>query len=291
MPASRPPAGSPVGPPSTGQLSPRLVPRFVQELRLRGYRATTIRTYRSALLAWLRWLGPVHPRDAGIERMKAWLLELFETGRSRSYVDQAISTLKFLYVELYRQYRPADFEVERPRREKTLPRVLSREQVLALADAVPNRRHRLGVLLLYAAGLRVSELVAANVGDVDLERLTLLVRSGKGAKGRVTVLSPRLAEDPAWACRDRPPRAPLIPARDGSRFSIRSVQHVVERAARQVGVDASCHTLRHSFATHLLENGTDIRFIQELLGHAKIETTTRYTHVRNPALMRIWSPL
>lgn len=272
-------------------LSPHLVPRFVQELRLRGYRANTIKTYRSVLLAWLRWLGPVHPRQASVEQVRAWLLHLLDTGRSRSYVDQAISSLKFLYVELYRLHAQADFAVQRPRREVTLPHVLSRSQVLALADAVPNRRHRLGVLLLYAAGLRVSELIGANVGDVDLERLTLHVRGGKGGKDRITVLSPRLGEDLAWICAGRPPAAPLLPSREGERLSARSMQHVVERAARAIGVRASCHTLRHSFATHLLEAGTDIRFIQDLLGHAKIETTTRYTHVRNPALMRIQSPL
>jgi integrase/recombinase XerD len=272
-------------------LSSLLVPRFVEELQLRGYQRTTIRTYRSALKGWITWLSPRHPRSATPEVIRGYLLDLLHAGRSRSKVDQVISALKFLYIELYKQYSPADFEVERPRRLSTLPRVLSRPAVLALADAVPNRRHRLGVLLLYAAGLRVSELVAANVADVDLDRMMLTVRHGKGGHDRVTILSDRLREDLDWIRGDRPGGAPLIPAENGTRLSSRSIQHVVERAARTAGVQASCHTLRHSFATHLLEAGTDIRFIQDLLGHAKIETTTRYTHVRNPALMRIVSPL
>lgn len=275
----------------TKELSPLLVPRFVQLMRLQNYRPNTIRTYRACLLVYLAWLGQTHPRQATLETARAWLLSLFESGRSRSFVDQGISMLKFLYSKVYGLYPPEAFLIERPRREATLPHVLSRAQVLALADAVPNRRHRIAVLLMYAAGLRVSELIAADVGDVDLDRLTLHVRMGKGGKDRVTVLSDRLASDLAWLCHGRHPAAPLLPRQDGGRWSARSAQHVVERAARCVGVRASCHTLRHSFATHLLENGTDIRFIQDLLGHARIETTTRYTHLRNPAALRIQSPL
>jgi site-specific recombinase XerD len=273
------------------ELSKELIPRFVQELRLRNYRPNTIRTYRSALLGYVRWLGPVHPREASLDQLRSYLLHLLESGRSRSMVDQVLSALKFLYIELYKRFQAQEFDVPRPRREFTLPKVLNREEVLALADAVPNRRHRLAVLLLYAAGLRVSELIAADVGDVDLTALTLHIRSGKGGKDRITVLSPRLLEDLVWVIGNRPPRAPLLPAQDGTRWSSRSAQHVVERAARQAGLQASCHTLRHSFATHLLEDGLDIRFIQDLLGHVKIETTVRYTHVRNPAALRIRSPL
>ncbi len=273
------------------ELSSRLVERFAQELHIRGYRRNTVRTYVAALRGYLRWLGPVHPRDATVDQIKAYLLQLLHDGKSRSLVDQVLSALKFLYVELYKTCTAPDFMVERPRREFTLPRVLTRDQVLALADAVPNRRHRVAVLLLYAAGLRVSELVAANVRDVDFENFTLHVRDAKGAKDRLTIVSPRLAEELQWLCSGRNGGAPLVPSRDGGRWTTRSLQHVVERASEVSGVDASCHTLRHSFATHLLENGTDIRFIQELLGHAKIETTTRYTHVRNPALLRVRSPL
>jgi site-specific recombinase XerD len=272
-------------------LSPHLLVRFAQELQIRGYRHNTIKTYRGALRGYVRWLGGVHPRDAGVEELKAYLLSLTHEGKSRSLADQVISALKFLYVELYERKEYEDVFVERPRRARTLPRVLTRTQVLDLADAVPNRRHRVAVLLLYAAGLRVSELVAANVRDVDLEGLTLHVHDAKGAKDRITVISPRLADELAWLCTSRLPTAPLLPARDGSRLSMRSIQHVVEAASARSGIDASCHTLRHSFATHLLENGTDIRIIQELLGHAKIETTTRYTHVRNPTVMRVRSPL
>lgn len=192
-------------------LSPHLLPRFEQELRLRNYRPNTVRTYTNALRAYVRWLGPRPAREVEPEVVREYLWSLVESGRSRSYVDQAISALKFLYVELYRKCTAADFPIDRPRRESTLPHVLSRRDVLRLADAVQNRRHRLAVLVLYAAGLRVSELIGANVADVDLARRTLHVRMGKGGKGRYTVLSERLLEDLAWIIGERGPKEPLIP--------------------------------------------------------------------------------
>ena len=272
-------------------MSPHLLERYVQELQLRGYRRNTIRTYRAALRGYVVSISPLHPRAASAETVRGYLLGLLLKGRSRSLLDQVISALKFLYVELYATCRREDFSVERPRREFTLPRVLTRDEVLRLADAVPNRRHRVAVLMLYAAGLRVSELVAANVEDLNFDSLMLHVRDAKGGKDRLTIFSPRLAEELQWLCGNRPGNAPLVPSRAGTRWTCRSLQHVVERASAATGLAASCHTLRHSFATHLLENGTDIRFIQDLLGHVKIETTARYTHVRNPTLMRVRSPL
>jgi site-specific recombinase XerD len=273
-------------------LSTGLYTRFEQELRLRNYGPRTIKTYVSCVRTYAAWLAPRVPRDVGPDDIRAYLHHCFAQGKSRSLVDQIISALKFLYVDLY-HHAPAAFEIERPRREKALPKVLTREDVLRLADHVTNRRHRLAVLLMYAAGLRVSEVIAANVRDVDLAAMTITVRGGKGRKDRVTVLSPALADDLAWLVGARPGADPLVPNRAGARWTIRSLQHVVEHAADRAGLEGrvSCHTLRHSFATHLLEGGTDIRFIQELLGHSRIETTTRYTHVRNPTLRRIRSPL
>lgn len=274
-------------------LSPGLYTRFAEEMRLRNYSPRTIRSYLSALRSFVDAIHPLPPRQAGPDDIKAYLVARFDEGMSRSLIDQTISALKFLYIHLYQLCASRDFDVPRPRREQTLPRVLGREDVLRLAHSIENRRHRLAVLLTYAAGLRVSELIAANVGHVDLEAHTLLVRRAKGRKDRMTVLSPALQADLRWITAGRPASAPLIPNRDGDRWSIRSLQHVVERATERSGLAgrASVHTLRHSFATHLLEDGTDIRFIQELLGHVKIETTSRYTHVRNPAMLRIRSPL
>lgn len=275
-------------------LSPHLLERVRQELSLRHYSRATIRAYVSMINLWSRWLGKTHPRAATPDMIRAFMNYLFETGASRSRVDQAVSALRFLYIELYRLMDQKTFDVPRPRRESTLPRVLSRNEILRLAAAIDNPKHRLAVLLMYAAGLRVAELAALRVRDINVARSTVFVHGGKGRKDRITLLSAQLTPALQWITKNRTANEALIPSNiDGGPLSIRSFQHIVEHAAEKAGLQGrvSCHTLRHSFATHLLEAGTDIRFIQELLGHARIETTARYTHVKNPAAMRIVSPL
>ena len=273
-------------------LSPYLLPRFQQELRLRGYAVRTVATYTSCLRQYLLWLGPTAPKDVTAEVPRSFLMSLVEAGASRSLVDQHISTLKFLYLELY-GWTVEVLSVPRPRRAKTLPRVPTREEVLQLADAVPNRKHRLAILLMYATGLRVSGLVALDVGDVDLDGLVVRVRLGKGAKDRLTILSERLIPELRWLMGGRAHLAPLFPGSDGGPWSARSVQHVLVDARVRSGLHGRItpHSLRHAFATHLLEAGTDLRVIQVMLGHERIETTTRYTHVVSPARMKVRSPL
>jgi site-specific recombinase XerD len=274
------------------QLSSALFERYRQEMRLRGYALRTIKAYVVCLRAFVRFLHPKLPRDAELDDIKAFLLHSMALEVSRSSLDQSISALKFLYVDLYR-WPAKGFDIPRPKREEGLPDVPTRDEILALAAALSNRRHRLAVLLLYAAGLRVSELVRADVGDVDLEGLTLRVRRSKGRKDRITVLSPGIVEELRWVCGSRDLREPLIPAQHGGRWTTRSCQRVVEKAcvAADLPRHVTPHSLRHAFATHLLEAGTDLRFIQVLLGHSRISTTTRYAHVRNPRTLRIRSPL
>ena len=270
-----------------------LIPRCRQELRLRGYADRTVKTYCSCLRQYARWLAPLAPRDAGDDLPRSFLMELVDAGASRSLVDQHISALKFLYQELY-GWPPNRLSVPRPRREKSLPMVPSREEVLALAESVPNRKHRLAILFLYGSGLRVSELIAMDVRDVDLEGLAVRIRMGKGKKDRITILSERLLPELPWLIGDRSVVAPLFPgARGVGRWSDRSVQHVLVQARIRARIQAhyTPHSLRHAFATHLLEAGTDLRVIQVMLGHERIETTTRYTHVMNPARMKVKSPL
>ena len=273
-------------------LSTGLMKRYRQELRLRGYAKRTIKTYESCLRQYTRWLWPIVPKEAPLDMPRSFLVHLVELGASRSLLDQQISALKFLYVELY-GWASEELDVPRPRRRKTLPVVPTREEVLKLANALTNRKHRAAVLLAYGSGLRVGELVALDVGDVDLDELMVRVRAGKGGKDRHTVLSETLVPEVAWLQNGRADFAPLVPNAQGGRWSTRSMQYVMADACKKAGLKkrVTPHSLRHAFATHLLEGGTDLRVIQVLLGHAKIETTTRYTHVINPSRVRVTSPL
>jgi site-specific recombinase XerD len=273
------------------RLSNKLIERYKQEMRLRNYAKRTIATYVSCLQKYVRWLQPVAPRAAADEEVRAYLLEILERGLSRSYVDQNISALKLLYVELYGRSRD-NFKFKRPKREQALPYAPTRAEVLKLAEQIANRKHRLAVLLLYASGLRVAELVALNVGDVFLESATLRIRQAKGRKDRRSVFSDSLRDDLKWISGERPPDSPLILSRGGGRWTTRSLQKVVQKAARAANLPTvSCHGLRHAFATHLLERGTDLRIIQELLGHSRMRTTERYTHMRDPNSVGVVSPL
>jgi site-specific recombinase XerD len=261
-------------------------------MRVRHYARKTIKAYTGCLRAYVRWLHPTVPRDATSEEVRAYLLQCLQNGKSRAYVDQSISALKFLYVELYGWEKEA-FKVRRPRREQALPDVPTQAEVLRMANVLVNRKHRLAVLLMYGSGLRVSELVRARVKDLDLDDLVLKVRDAKGRKDRLTVVSPALVEELRWITGERSPDAHLIPSKGGGRLTTRSVQKVVSRAAKKAGLHKHItpHSLRHAFATHLLERGTDLRYIQGLLGHARIQTTTRYTRIRDPHSLRIESPL
>lgn len=287
MPTGYPPAAE-------TQLPKGLIARVRVELQLRHYSRHTVRAYVAAIRLWAEFLVGQSPRTASTDQMRAFLHQRLEQGADRSTIDHAISALKFLYIELYGVFTTESFTVPRPRRKKYLPRVLARPEILRLADACNNRKHRLAILVMYAAGLRVGELATLAVSDIDLEQRTIHVRNGKGGKDRITVFSEMLVADLRWICAGRRGKEPVFTAANSQRhLCVRSFQHVVERAALRSQLEGrvTCHTLRHSFATHLLESGVDIRFIQELLGHVKIETTVRYTHVSRPTIMRIVSPL
>ena len=274
----------------THVLSPRLLERYAQELELRGYAPATVKAYASALTGFVRWLLPQVPRDVGREEVLAYLHALGTVG-SRTRVDQAVSALKVLYVELYGF---EDFDVPRPRRKRFLPRLVEREDVLAMLDATDNRKHRVAIMLMYGSGLRVQEVCNLQVGDISLARRTVRVGRTKSRSGRHTILSASSVPDVSALVRAQAFHLPLLRSNQGGGpLTTRSLQKVVRGAAGRAGVEGKVtpHCFRHSFATHLLERGTDIRYIQALLGHARIETTRRYAHARDPVTLSILSPL
>jgi integrase/recombinase XerD len=269
-------------------LSTELLQRVREEMTLRNYAPRTIDTYVSCLRKYALEIGCA-PREATVETIQAYLLKVANE-QSRPAVDQAISALKFLYIELY-GWTDEAFAIKRPRRQPRLPYVPTRKEVRRLLDAIENRRYRLTVSMLYGSGLRISEIETAVVGDARLEDLTLRVPAGKGGRTRTTVIAPSLVPELQWMMGTRARTEPLFVKGNGEPLTVRSVQQVVQRVAREIDLPVTCHSLRHAFATHLLEAGTSLRVIQDLLGHARIETTTRYTRIQSPSVFAVRSPL
>ena len=183
--------------------------------------------------------------------------------------------------------------IERPRQERKLPTVLSETEVATLLRSVDNLKHRCILMLIYSAGLRLSELVGLELTDLVTDRQQLLIRGGKGNKDRITLMSPKAMETVQAYLTAYKPLHHLFEGPNGAAYSPRSVQAIFHRAKEKAGIakPATVHTLRHSFATHLLEKGTDLRYIQALLGHSSSKTTEIYTHVSTKALGKIRSPL
>lgn len=266
--------------------------RMLEDLRVRNYSPRTQATYIQHVARFAAHFGR-SPDELTKEDIRSYLVHLVEAKRvSWSWFNQAVCALRFLYrVTLDR----GDIvpHIPYPRTPKKLPVVLSAEEVARLLGAVRNPKHRAVLSTIYAAGLRISEALALKVSDIDSERMVITVRQGKGRKDRTVMLSPQLLEVLRGYARQARPRDWLFPGRRGERpLHTSAVQRACAeaRAAAGLGKRATVHTLRHSFATHLLEGGTDLRLIQTLLGHRSIKTTAIYTHVSAQRLQDTRSP-
>jgi integrase/recombinase XerD len=267
-----------------------------RELRLRNYSPKTIKSYTSCLRSFVAYIHPKHPRDLNEQDIRDYLLYLLEKkGHGAGTVNQVFNALRLLYVDLYK--KPFLIEaLPRPMNEKKLPDVLNETETRRLFAVVANLKHRTILMLAYASGLRVSEVVRLKIEDFDGERGLIHIRGAKGKRDRFTVLPASLREQlyVYWKQYRLDRRGWMFPSEyRNDHLSERSIQAVMHRAVKKAGIEkpVGMHTLRHSFATHLLEHGTDLRYIQELLGHQSVRTTEIYTHVSNRAIGRIRSPL
>lgn len=261
---------------------------------LRGFSRQSRKVYRNHLRSFARQVGtaPDQVTEAHVER---YLVHLVEERRvSRSYHSQAVSTLRLFFIQVLRQPLVVE-RIPLPKRARRLPVVLGRDEVRRLIQHAGTPHQRAVVMLLYSTGLRVSELVRLRRDDLDAERGVVRVRAGKGAKDRYTLFSDRCARAVAHHMDYTDSDSPWVFPGGGDRrhLTTRSIQKTVARVARRAGLQkrVTPHVLRHSFATHLLEAGTDIRYIQKLLGHSSTRTTEVYTHVSNRDLARIVNPL
>ena len=263
-----------------------------QKLILRNYSKSTIKTYVYMFKRFLKYLYPLplHQVDkAHITAYHLWLVR--DCNVSVSYQNQSINAIKF-YIEKVLKYPVTVYDLERPIKPKTLPKILSLEEVSKIIEATRNLKHRAILSVIYGAGLRISECINLKIVDIDSSGMRIWVRNAKGKKDRITLLSYSLLQLLRDYFRVYRPNKWLFEGQTGQEYSPSSIRQFFNRAKikASVGSPATVHTLRHSFATHLLENGVNLRYIQKLLGHSYSKTTEIYTHVCTTNLTDIKSP-
>lgn len=267
--------------------------RMIGDMQLRNFAPATQRNYILHVARFAKFFGR-SPEQLDLEDIRQFHLHLLnDLQYSAEAVNQSVSALKFLYLVTL-EMPWSDEHFPRAKRPHKLPLVLSYEEVVRFFDYVPTLRYRAALMTCYGAGVRVSEAVALKVADIDSKRMVIRIEQGKGRKDRYVMLSPRLLEMLRVWWRAARPQYWLFPSwRTGRHINAASLQVACREAALRAGFAKriTVHTLRHSFATHLLENGTDIRIIQALLGHSKIDTTARYAAVSTQLISHTLSPL
>lgn len=265
-----------------------------QELILRNYSNKTIKSYLSCLKTFVNYFKPVHPRKVVNDDIRKYLLHLIEQKKWQpSTINQMYNAIRFLYVELYKMPFVID-SIPRPKTQKKLPDILTQDEVISIFNSVENLKHKTLLMLIYSAGLRVGETVRIKIGDIDSSRKLIHIRQAKGKKDRYTLLSESVLEMLRKYYKQYKPKDYLFEGGNGRiHLAERSIQNVFHRAIEDIKIKkkVTVHTLRHSFATHLLESGVDLRYVQELLGHSSSKTTEIYTHVSKKSISEIINPL
>lgn len=270
-------------------MDPRLI-ETVRVLKRRGYSPKTVSSYISNLKLFFK-NSPVNLTKTSID---SFVLNLIDEGRySDSTLNQIINSINF-YLRWVLKSKDIKADNHQIKKRKRLPEVLSKDEVCKLINSPSNDKHRALLSIVYSSGLRVSEVVNLRKSDIDFDRKLMFIRCSKGKKDRYTIISNMTM----LLLKDYLPTIPnssyLFPGqKPNSHLSIRTVQVIVQRGVKKLNINKNIttHSLRHSFATHLLEQGTDIRIIQELLGHKSIKTTEIYTHVALPNIANLKNPL
>jgi site-specific recombinase XerD len=271
---------------------------MLHELQRRNYSPSTIRSYLTAVQQFAEHFH-CSPEQLGPEQLRRYQIFLLQEKKLEpSTVEIRISALRFLYKRTLKRRDLAFDDLIFPKVPQKLPTVLSREEVVRLIDAAPNRLYRAILVLLYATGVRRAEAALIKVADIDSQRMVIHIRQGKGARDRDVPLTPKLLEELRSYWRWKKPRIYLFPSTSGRRgveqpISDKTVWHACRAAAKRAGIEKKIHphTLRHSFATHLLEAGTDLRTIQLLMGHERLEHTSVYLHLSQLHLHAAVNPL
>jgi len=269
------------------------IEKFKQYLRSKRYSESTITTYSEALKSFLVFYRNKSIAEITNEDVIIYNNEfILKNNLSASYQNQIVNAIKLFF----RTVRATKIEIDkihRPKRSKLLPNVLSKEEIKAILEALTNVKHKAMLSLIYACGLRRSELLNLTFDDIQSDRKLLIIKQSKGKKDRIVPLSDKILEMLREYYKSYLPKKWLFEGQqENTKYSDRSLEEVLKKSIRLAGINkpVSLHWLRHSYATHLLESGTDLRYIQELLGHNSSKTTEIYTHVSTKSIQNIKSP-
>jgi len=266
------------------------------QLKLKAYSSSTIKTYLNEMTQLLYLLNNIQADDLKPEHLKRYLVHCYEKLKlTENTLHSRINALKFYYEQVLGREK-FFWEIPRPKKRDLLPQIFNQNEIASIINSVTNKKHKTMLMLAYSAGLRVSEVVALKTYHIDSKRMTIFISQAKGKKDRIVSLSPvLLVMLREYALKYKPDKNGYLfeGISKGSPYSTRSLQEVLQAAKKKAGIlrPGSIHSLRHSFATHLIEKGTDVTMIQKLLGHNDLKTTLRYLHTSNKDLLKIISPL
>jgi site-specific recombinase XerD len=269
-----------------------LIKKYTEKLKIENYSEQTIRNYLSAIKLFTEYINKQKLKEVTDKEIQDYLFYCkIEKKYSYSSMKQVIAAISYLYKKVFNKNIPEALKIEL-RKPSTLPTVLSTKEISKILSVTKNLKHKTILLLIYSGGLRLGELLNLKISDVDSESMKIHIRQGKGKNDRYIMLSENVLQLLREYYKIYKPKEFIIEGQKGGMYSPKSVQSVFKTSLDKANIKkkATVHSLRHSFATHLLDDGTDIRYIQELLGHKRLETTQIYTHVSSYSINKIKSP-
>ncbi|GAB4453292.1 MAG: site-specific integrase [Bacteroidia bacterium] len=270
-----------------------LLDDFKNLLRIKRYSYSTIKSYSNAIRVFLSAFPDKNPENIKVNEIEKYINSMVTNkGISQAYQKVMVGAIKLFFNELLGKNYKLDY-LYPDRYEKKLPDVLDKSEVRQIIDTIQNLKHKSIIALIYSAGLRLNEALELKLNDIDSKRMLIKIKQSKGKRDRYVPLSEKILILLREYYKEYKPKEYLFEGQKGGKYSARSVQAIFRKAAynAKINKDVSVHTLRHSFATHLLEAGTDIRIIQQILGHSSVKTTQIYTQVSHTTVSKIKSPL
>lgn len=267
-----------------------LLEKTKNELLLRNYSPKTIKSYLFYIKEYL-FFAKNKNNQSKEDVIREFLLKKQANNLSSQTINLSLNSIKFFYREILKIKDPIDIKFAK--KTNKIPIVLSRDEIQKIIDSIANKKHKLIIALAYGAGLRISEAINLRIKDINIGELTIHLKQAKGKRDRITIFPNKIVKKLKMILSEKSKNDFLFESNRGGKLHTRTIQKIFEKAIKSAKIkkDATFHSLRHSFATHLLENGVDIRYVQELLGHQNIRTTQIYTKVTNPSIKKIKSPL